>query len=243
MVMLRSSVLALGIIISIAAADPLREALSPSPPAAAGVQRAYFSLVSGKQTEAVAVYTDAIRRHPDSYLSYYRRGAILARLGQFEAALADFNSAVQLSPSVRTANDLGARAWNSLLPETHALNLVVLVRTARADLLRRMHRPADAIADLDVAIALDPRKTSLWHSRGLLHMEAGDAPSAIADFNALLARRESVDWRFARGISHFANGTLAEAEADFKKAVQIDPDNGLYARWLLKTQQRRGIPI
>lgn len=242
MVMLHSSVVALAMVVSFAAVDPIREVVS-STPSTGSTQHAYYSLIAGKEAEAVAIYTDAIRRTPDSYLSYYRRGVTLARLGQLEPALADLNSAVQLSPAVLTANELGQRAWNSLLPETHAMNLVVLVRTARADLLRQMKRPQEAIADLDVAIALDPRKTGLLHSRGLLYMEAGNARAAIADFDALLARQESVDWRFARGISHFANGTLAEAEADFKKLTQVEPHNGLYARWLLKTQQRRGIPI
>lgn len=241
MVMLHSSVVALAMVVSFAAFDPIRDAVSAG--SSESTQRAYLASISGKDSDAVAIYTDAIQQAPDHYLAYYRRGVTLARLGQLEPALADLNAAVQLSPAVLTANELGQRAWNSLLPETHAMNLVVLVRTARADLLRQMKRPLEAIADLDAAFALDPRKTSLLHSRGLLHMEAGNAPAAIADFDALLAGRESKDWRFARGISHFANGTLAEAEADFRKLTQMEPHNGLYARWLLRTQKSRGIPI
>ena len=39
------------------------------------------------------------------------------------------------------------------------------------------------------------------------------------------------------------NEDFAAAEADFAKAAQLDPKNGLYARWLAKTQKRRGIAI
>lgn len=242
MVMLRSSVVALAMVISIAAADPIRQALSSSTEGELA-EKAYMAMTSGAQKTAVEIYSEAIRQHPDSYMSYYRRGITLARDGKLEPALADLNHAVRLSPEVQGSNELGARAWNSLLPETHALNMVVIVRSARADVYRQLNRPTDAIADLSYAITLDPRRSHLWYSRGLLHMETGNPDGAIADFNALLLRRENRDWRFARGISHFAKGSYAEAEADFIQASKMDPKNVLYTRWLLRTQKRLGIPI
>lgn len=241
MIMLRSSVVALAMVVSIAAIDPVRQTLLSSESELS--EHAYVAVVNGRPDGAVELYSEAIRRHPGSYMSYYRRGVALAEQGRFEPALADLDAAVRLSPVVRTSNELGLKAWNALLPETHALHTVVLVRAARADVLRHLNRPKDAIVDLDAAIALDPRRTSLWHRRGLLHLEAGETQAAIADFDALLARRESAPWRFARGMGHFVNGDLAEAEADFTQAAAMDPKNALYARWLAKTQRQRGIPI
>lgn len=241
MVMLRSSVVALAMVVSIAAAEPIRQTLAPSENELA--ERAYFALASGAAPTAVDSYSQAIRQHPNSYMSYYRRGVTLADQGQLEPALADLDVAIRLSPAVKTSNELGLRAWNSLLPEAHALHTVVLVRSARADILRRLNRPHDAIVDLDAAIALDPRRTALWQKRGLLHMETGNTKAAIADFTALLARRDHPQWRFARGMSHYVNSELAEAEADFTMAAQLDPRNPIYARWLAKTQKKRGIPI
>jgi tetratricopeptide (TPR) repeat protein len=238
--MLRSSVVALGMVLSIAAVDPIRQALSSDDDLS---RRAYLAVTAADAPSAIEIYSETLRRYPDSYKTYYRRGLTYARMGDLRTALADLNSAVRLSPKVQTSNELGIRAWNSLLPETHALNMVVLTHAARAEILQQLKRPADAITDLDRAIALDPRRTSLWHRRGLLHMENGNAPAAIADFNALLARRENPEWRFARGISLFVNGDLAEAEADFTKLAATEPKNGLYARWLARTQKKRGIPV
>ncbi len=240
MVMLRSSVVALAMVVSIAAVDPIRQALSFDDDLS---RRAYMAFTAADAPSAIEVYSETIRRYPDSYMSYYRRGLTYARIGDLQAALADLDAAVRIAPKVQTANELGLRAWNSLLPETHALNMVVLTRGARADILHQLNRPGDAITDLTAAIALDPRRTMLWHRRGLLHMENGNAAAAIADFNALLARRENTEWRFARGISHFVNGDLAEAEADFTKIAAKNPKNGLYARWLAKTKKKRGILI
>ena len=241
MVMVRSSVLALAMVVSIAAVGPIQRAMPPS--TADLAERAYAAIASGAQPDAVALYSEAIRRQPESFMSYYRRGVTYARMGEAESALADLNNAVRLAPEVQTSNQLGLRALNSLLPETHALNLVVMVRAARSDVLHKLNRTRDAITDLDAAIALDPRRTSLWQTRGQLHIEAGNAPAAVADFSALLARRENINWRFARGISHFANGDLAGAEEDFLRAAKMDPKNALYAHWFAKTQKARGIPI
>ncbi|MGE4062247.1 MAG: tetratricopeptide repeat protein [Rhodospirillaceae bacterium] len=238
--MLRSSVMALAMVGSIAAIEPLQKTFSSE---SDYTEKAFTALVNGQQTDAVAIYTKAIEQHPDSYMSHYRRGVTYARLGKHEQALADLNTAVRLSPVVKSSNELGFRAWNSLLPETHALNMVVLVRSQRADLLRTLKRPQEAIADLNVAISLDPRRTHLWHTRALLHMETGNATGAINDFSALLARRENAEWRFARGISYFVMRDYAKAEADFQTAATLDRKNALYARWLSKTQKARGIPV
>lgn len=240
MVMLRSSVMALGMVASVAAAGSITRALSHDDELA---KRAYMAMSADDAPSAIAIYSETIRRHPQSYMSYYRRGVTYRRMGDLQTALADFDTAVRLSPKVKSSNELGPRAWNSLLPETHALNMVVLTRAARAEVLQQLKRPGDAITDLDAAIALDPRRTSLWHQRGLLHMENGDAAAAIADFSALLARRENSEWRFARGLSHFAQGDLAEAETDFAEIATKNPKNALYARWLTETQKKRGIPV
>jgi tetratricopeptide (TPR) repeat protein len=240
MVMLRSSVVALAMVLSIAAVEPIKQALLFEDDLS---KRAYMALTANDTPSAIEIYSETLRRYPDSYMTYYRRGLTYARMGDLSTALADLDAAVRAAPKVQTANELGLKAWNSLLPETHALNMVVLTRAARADILQQLNRPADAITDLDAAIALDPRRTSLWHRRGLLHMENGNAAAAVADFNALLARRENSEWRFARGISHFVNGNLAEAEADFTQIAAKNPKNVLYARWLARTQKKRGIPI
>jgi len=129
MVVLRSSVIALAMAVSIAAADPVREALSSSESRLA--ERAYAALENGKPARALEAYSEAIRRHPESYMSYYRRGVTLADQGKLEPALADLNMAVRLSPVVQTTKELGFRAWNSRLPETHTLHTVILVRSAR----------------------------------------------------------------------------------------------------------------
>lgn len=239
MVMVRSSVVALAMVVSIAAVYPVRQVLSHFNLA----ERAYAALSRGQSTDAIALYSEAIRRDPDSYMAYYRRGVTLADQGLLAPALTDLDAAVRLSPAVKTSNELGFKAWNTLLPEAHALHTVVLVRTARADILRRLNRPRDAIVDLDAAIALDPRRTSIWQQRASLHMEIGNARAAVADFTALLTRRENVEWRFGRGMGHFVNGQLAAAEADFTTAAQMDPKNMLYARWLAKTQRARGLPV
>lgn len=79
MVMLRSSVLALAMVVSIAAVGPIRQAMSPSSGDLA--ERAYAALSSGARPQAITLYSEAIRRQPESFISYYRRGATYAQMG------------------------------------------------------------------------------------------------------------------------------------------------------------------
>ena len=83
------------------------------PPSTADLAgRAYAASASGAQPDAVALYSEAIRRQPEGFISYYRRGVTYARMGQAESALADLNNAVRLAPEVQTSNQLGLRALN-----------------------------------------------------------------------------------------------------------------------------------
>ena len=83
MVMLRSSVLALAMVVSIAAVGPIQRALPSS--TADLAERAYIAIANGAQPEAIALYSEAIRRQPESFISHYRRGVSYARMGEDEA--------------------------------------------------------------------------------------------------------------------------------------------------------------
>ncbi len=239
MVKLRSGVVILAMVASIAAVEPARKLLA-STAQASFAEQGYNALAAGDRDAAVAAYSGEIGRFPQSYMAYYRRGVTLHQLGRYQEALKDFDEAVRLSPQALTAKELGLRVWNSLDPQTHILNLVVLVHAARAQTLAALNKPESAIADLDTALAMDPRPTMLRHIRGELNTLAGRFEAAVSDFDTLLARRFSVEWTFGRGLGHYLNGNWPAAEADFATAARINPQNGTYAFWLMKAQLRNG---
>ena len=198
---------------------------------------------SGYMARTVSNYTAAVDADPSDYMTYYRRGVLYEKQSRFDLALADFDQAVKLSPTPVTLESLGARAVDSTSQDTHTLGLVFLLHTTRAEVLQKMNRPDEALADLDQAIALDPRHQGVFFDRGILRELTGRYDDAIADFDVLLARRNSVEWFFARGIAKYFKGDWSNAAADFQEAAHRAPKDGTYMLWLAKAQLRAGQPL
>jgi len=185
-------------------------------------------------------YDLGLERKPEGFMDFYRRGLAFQRSNQHERALAELNQAVKRSPTPQTAAQLGERAFNSRLRETHTMRMVFLVHTARAALLQQMNRPAEALADLDHAISLDARGPDVFHTRGLLRTYAGRYDDAIADFDFLLSRRTDPQWIFGRGVAYYLKGDWTKAASDFTAVTKMVPQALI---WLTKTHLRTGQPM
>jgi tetratricopeptide (TPR) repeat protein len=194
-------------------------------------------------SSSVSLYTAAIDGNPGDYMTYYRRGTLYQQQRRFDLALADFNQAVKLSPRPVGLAALGVAAGDSASRDTHTLELVFLLHRTRAEVLEQMNRPEEALADLDKAIALDPRGPDVFFTRGILRELTGRYDAAIADFDVILARRSSVEWYFARGLAKYFKGDWNDASNDFAQAAQRSPENETYWIWLAKAQLRTGQPL
>ncbi len=195
------------------------------------------------EARTAETYTAAIAADPDNYMVYYRRGVTYKEHGQYEKALADLNEAVRLSPETLTAEQLGERAFNTRLTETHTMNLVVLARVARGEVLQALNRPDEALMDFDKAITTDFRNLNVLYARGMLRAVTGHYDAALADFNALLDRRASPDWLFGRGFASYLKGDWVAAAQDFQRLATLSPANSNILVWLTKAQLRSGNPI
>lgn len=165
--------------------------------------------------QALAIYATAITDGRADFMTYYRRGLAYQKLGQYDMALADLDTALRLSPTPLNARDLGADIHNSFNHETMTLRRVFFVNVARAQVLEQMNRPSEALEALNHAIALE-RRNGAVQFRANLHSVLGQYEAAIADFDGLLARHGDISWFVGRGVAKFFNGNFAAAAADFR---------------------------
>jgi tetratricopeptide (TPR) repeat protein len=111
------------------------------------------------------------------------------------------------------------------------------VHTARAQTLLQTGKIADALAELNIALDLDPHNAKALQQRGLLYQNERQHELAIADFtsaNGLTPQQP--DPLLGRATSYLALGKAREAAADLDEAVQASPQNGQL--WI---QPRRGL--
>jgi Tfp pilus assembly protein PilF len=98
--------------------------------------------------------------------------------------------------------------------------------TTRGQTLARSGRSAEALAEFDSAIELDPHNAQALYGRGLLHQGEKQHQLAIEDFTAANGLMpQQAEPLLGRALSYLALDKASEAAADLDEAVQADPQN------------------
>jgi tetratricopeptide (TPR) repeat protein len=167
---------------------------------------AFRLLQSGRGAEALAIARSASRDAPGSADALHLLALCRKATGDVEGALEAFGRALQLAP--RDPNLLGNFA----------------------NLLGRVGRPAEAIANYRRALEVAPTHADGWLNLGLTLLEAGDSAAAREALDRALALRptHAASWQ-ALGSARRAAGDLSGAEAALREAVRLAPGSG--AAW------------
>lgn len=176
-----------------------------------GFAEVFFSVAAALRSEAAPEYTIlyaqvARNLRPDHLDALLLTAELFETLRQYDAAIAVFKEVPPTDPSYHVA-ELGRAAAlrRSDRPEAAAEVLEQLsrshgdlatVQSALGDAMRQQDRFAEAVAAYDKALAITERTGA--NSWFLL---------------------------YARGVSHERQGNWKEAEADFRKALELNPSH------------------
>jgi tetratricopeptide (TPR) repeat protein len=174
-----------------------------------GVAEVFFSLALALRQDAddefVLIYArvaEAIRpEHVDAIVT---AAELLENLGQFDLAIQAYKKVPREHPSFHVA-ELG-----------------------RAEALRRDDRPDAAIEVLDQLVQAYPDLADVHIAAGDLHRTRENYADAVAAYDRaveLLEARDNPQWfvHYARAISHERQDHWDEAEADFRRALDLNP--------------------
>jgi tetratricopeptide (TPR) repeat protein len=152
----------------------------------------------GDYCEAIAIITCLLDRHPDNANDYNNRGFIYYQIGKLDAALADYNKAIQLNPDL-------AAAYNN-----------------RANYYAAKKQLIKAIADYDRAIDLNPLHVRALINRGITFRELKLYDRALEnfDFALRLGQLQGQAWT-ERGRTHQLRGDWNYALADYQRALPL----------------------
>lgn len=155
----------------------------------------------GDYTEAIALLTQLIYRHPHNAVDYNNRGLIYFQSGERPKAFSDYNTALKLNPNL-------ASAYNN-----------------RANYYAACGELAAALTDYDRAIDLNPCHIRAWINRGITWRDMGEYEEAIENFEValLFGQLEGNIWA-ERGRTYHLWGDWNCAIADYRRALTQLPN-------------------
>ena len=139
------------------------------------------------------------------------------RQGQLAEAVASFEAAIRAEPAYSDSY--------------HGL----------AQVQREMGRPAEALANHDRAIALDPKRHALYWERGVTYQRLKDYDAAIKDFEACLERNDQfANAHLGLGECYRAKGDLQKSLSELDQAIALKPDSDWFHRERGNTHRAMG---
>jgi len=194
-------------------------------------------IAKGEYDRAIADNDQAIRLNPQFALAYNNRALAYERKGDYDRAITDYSKAIRLNPNnIKFYNNLSLTYYENgdydraIDSSNAALN--INKKSAQALYIRSgaFYRKGDysrALVDINEALRLETPKSSVGRKRrGLILLALGDAKAALDDFNeALRLKADSIVSLWGRGQSYEIQGLRSLALADYKKAIELSPEN------------------
>jgi transitional endoplasmic reticulum ATPase len=166
---------------------------------------------------AVVLYSAALIFDPLSASAYFNRGVAHYNLGEFDAAVADYDNAASLSP-----ND--ARILNN-----------------RGDAHYRLKDYASATEEFTRALRMDPTYFKPHFNMGLALSARGDHALAAEWFGrAIMLRPAFGETYVLRAAAYEAMDRLPAAIRDYQKALELEPNRIEAAEQLDRLRMKTG---
>jgi tetratricopeptide (TPR) repeat protein len=191
--------------------------------------------------QAIACFTEAIGLEPRLALAYLGRAYARLRAEDYDGALADFQQATDLDPTVADNKEFYYGRGVAYFKQGNLSSaLPDLDRTLamdpqddkalfyRGNLYNHLGEFVKAQVDLDRAIELDAKNAESFNSRGFVHLAQHHFKEAVADFNRALALSPDYPEAFlGRGSARMLKSNYVPALADFDRAQALDPANSM----------------
>ncbi len=222
-------------------------------------QRGYYSSRGSvyyqlnRYREAVADFEIAIKGDARDGFGYLNRGFARVRMGDLKGAIADYTTALKLVErdpevtakiySTRGTAQYQAKNYPAAISDlSESLRLVPTEDTYffRGNTYYESGKRAEAIADLNRAVALNPKYAAGYLLRGLVLTEDKKSRQALSDFDRAIALDPNLTATASanRGVAKFQLGDRSGARADFDRAIGIDREQpkAFYYRGLIKAE-------
>ncbi len=183
---------------------------------------------------SLSLWNDVLGKYPHVFFGYNNRGTAHQAAGDLQAAMADYQRALQIMPNYPSPHYNLAKAKAALgdfrgaveeMERAIALNpRVAVYYYERAQARMELGEWQTAMADLDSVIRLEPQHSIVWMSRGVIRKRLGDIPGAIVEYDqGLQINPRDANIYYNRGLAHFNLRDMEKAKEDFRATLQLNP--------------------
>jgi len=153
----------------------------------------------GRSAEAVAEYKRALAVDPNHAKSHNNLALALVELGQLEEAAGHFEKSLEIEPRAEIYSDLGFT-------------------------MARLGKSEEARANYQKALALDPNCASAHFNLAVAFVQAGKFGEAESHYRQALAGKPTAETHNGLGYVLAQQGRADEALAEFRKAIEVNPN-------------------
>jgi tetratricopeptide (TPR) repeat protein len=186
---------------------------------------------------AIADYEVAIRMKPDQPELYLSRGNVLFDMNDNTGALKDFTKALEIKPGMLDAYANRAfvkKAMGNLAGAIGDYDKAIEIQPEnsefynnRGNLRFQLGQNKEAIADYGRSMKAKPKDYLAYKNRGAIYFIQKDYQLALNDYSeAIRFNTGMADLWFTRALIKKAMNDMTGATADYKKAVETDPNFG-----------------
>ena len=208
---------------------------------------------NGLLQQTLSDLSKLLHHYPRSATLYNIQGATNARLGKPDAALEDFENALNLNPNLGEANNnMGniLKEQGKLEKAIKAYRKALLLKPDYAEAFynmgntyKEMKKFKSAISSYNRALSLNPNYAEAFYNKGLIQSYMNDTNAAIESYNQALKIKPSyVEALFKLGESFKLFGENNNAAKCFEAAVNLDETDAVGAKLHLATLGRSSTP-
>lgn len=179
------------------------------------------------------LWTDVIRKYPDSYRAYMSRGRYYVVNEKYDLALPDLTRSLKINPAFAHALELRGITYNKL--KRYDLALIDLEKWKNYEpynadayiqigiALSALDRPDEALSSFNQAITLNSNNSKAFLNRGTIYFnKKKDYQSALKDFNQAIALEPNYGMAyFNRANCYLVLGDKVKAMENANKAKQL----------------------
>jgi protein O-mannosyl-transferase len=146
------------------------------------------------------LFSDVIDKFPECKMAYLNRGVYRQSIENYQAAIDDYNKAIEIYPKYDMA-------YNN-----------------RGFLKKELKDFSESILDYNIAVKLNPKNSLVYYNRGLSKQLLNDIQGAIDDYSRAIEIEPKYFCAFTdRGISKCMKKDLAGAMIDYNTAINFQP--------------------